>query len=118
MYRLLTVALALTAACGTIVTHEQDVAAPQNYRPPNATNPWRIEGALDTEIHTDKATGIEQVAQRTLKVTIDGKTAIEGPLPTDSRGFSTGTLDGQFAGARIHIDCSSQEKSADWIEIR
>jgi hypothetical protein len=120
MYRswLLGLTLLTSVACGIIVTHETDVAAPQNYRPPNAADQWLIEGELDSEIHRDKFTDFQKVAARTLTLKINGEKAIEAPVPTDEQGYTNGTVDGTYRGAKLHVDCSSQKKTNNWIEIR
>jgi hypothetical protein len=89
--------------------HRTEVAAPQMYRPPGAQDMWRIEGVLDTDFPDVK---------RSLRVMINGETAVEGPLPTSESGMSNGTLDGKYHDAKILVDCSSERKTDTWVEIR
>ena len=102
-------ALAL-AACPAYPTVRTEVAAPEMYRPPHTTKQWLVEGAIDTNTN--------DLRERTLHVDIDGVRVVDAALPTDARGQSTGTLDGTYRGARIHVDCSSQRKTEDWAELR
>jgi hypothetical protein len=109
---------ALAVACGTTITRDRDVAAPQPYRPPSHDDQWQIAGALETEVHRSDASGAITFSKRTLIVNINDERVIEGELPMDDVGNSTGTLDGSYRGAKVHADCSSQQKSRDWIEVR
>jgi hypothetical protein len=102
--------LLVLAGCPAYPTMRTEVAAPEMYRPPHAAKQWLIEGAIDTNTI--------DLRQRTLHVDIDGVRVVDGPLPTDVIGRSTGTLDGTYRGAQVHVDCSSERKTQDWAELR
>jgi hypothetical protein len=107
----------LAAACGYRFTDERDVAAPQAYRPKGSEAQWKIEGVIDSQLKHNKASDLVVGVTRKLPVTIDGEKAIEGPLQVDDLGMSTATLDGEFRGAKITADCSTQRKSRTWVEL-
>jgi hypothetical protein len=103
--------------CAGSTSHDTDVAAPQRYRPKGSEEQWLIEGKLDSEIRHD-ALGDARSASRSLTVTINGETAVQGGLLNDNEGMPAGTLDGSYGDSKVHVDCSSQRKTASWIEVR
>ena len=111
------VLLLFVGGCAGSVSRDTDVAAPQQYRPKGSEEQWLIEGKLDTEVQRD-ALGDARSAARTLTVTINGETAVEGGLLNDNAGLPAGTLDGSYGESKIHVDCSSQSKTSNWIEVR
>src|SRR5262245_16448672 len=76
---LMILGLAVTA-CGVTILHDKDIAAPQNYRPLNAKDQWRIEGQLDSTIERSQISGLETITERILTVRINGDVAVQGNL--------------------------------------
>lgn len=109
--------LATSTACVNTTTRWTEVAAPQPYRPVGEQKQWSITGEIDTEAVHDWNGAVVEVNRR-LTVRINGAVAIEGALPTDHRGSSTGNLTGTYERQRVDADCSSERKNAEWIEIR
>ena len=114
---LASVLLTASAGCVNTTTRWTEVAAPQPYRPFGEQKQWSITGEIDTEAVHDWNGAVVDVTRR-LTVRINGAVAIEGALPTDHGGSSTGNLTGTYEQQRINADCSSERKNAEWIEVR
>lgn len=98
----------IVSACATI---SRDVSPPQSFRPKNSENLWRITGSLDNEF---KQGVVSAHVKRILHVHINGEEVITGQLSARA----TGELTGSYQNHPIIATCSSEQKTANWIDVR
>ncbi len=107
MRLLIALSLFTITACTTTST---DVSPSQSYRPAGSSDLWTISGNLDSEF----TTGLVDEVTRMLYVYINGEEVISGQL--SARG--TGELSGSFRDHSIVSNCSSEQRTPTWIDVR
>lgn len=90
-------------------TKAVDVSPRQSYRPANSSELWDISGSLNSEF--DQIMG---TAKRTLHVYINDELAIRGNLTP----MATGELTGNYRKHKVNSICASEQKTANWIDVR
>jgi hypothetical protein len=111
----LLVSVGLSGCSGYILRKvEKDIAAQQNFRPRGIQGLWKITGHLESEILEDQPTGYQVVKRRTLHVQINGEEVLSGDLSKRAEG----ELNGDYGGLPVDALCSSETKTATWMEVR
>ena len=103
--------LAILLSVTGCVSVTKDISPAQSYRAKGVDELWRITGYLDSKFRE----GLVQTSvSRMINVFINGSLVIRGGLSADG----SGELNGQYQGHEIASYCSSELKTATWLDIR
>lgn len=101
----------LLLAVNGCVSVTKDISPAQSYRAKGTDELWRITGFLDSKFRE----GLVQTSvYRIVNIFINGSLVIRGGLSSDG----SGELNGQYQGHEIASYCSSELKTATWLDIR
>ncbi len=89
----------------------QDISPVQIFRLRGSEEIWHISGNLDSRF---KEGLIQNSTSRTLNIFINGQLVIKGSLTSDGNG----ELIGKYRDHNIISYCSSEVKTATWLDIR
>lgn len=103
---LLSAALIVLNACTTTT---QDVSPSQSYRPAGSDELWTITGNLENEF----TAGLVNEVTRMLHVNINGVEVIRGQLSARA----TGELTGRYLNHTVVSNCSSEQRTENWIDV-